>query len=91
MNPESKKVDITIAGSRYSLRTEHEDVLKKAAGILEEKVRETRSSSEVVNTHREVIMAGLKIAVANVEMSDILAKAEAELDRLNSRLNEIDI
>ncbi|MCD8493748.1 MAG: hypothetical protein LRY51_18695 [Geovibrio sp.] len=33
MSPESKEVHITVAGGHYSLRTEHEEVLKKAAGF----------------------------------------------------------
>ncbi|MGE4498706.1 MAG: cell division protein ZapA [Deferribacterales bacterium] len=91
MSPESKEVHITVAGGHYSLRTEHEEVLKKAAGLLEDKFQESSDSSKIVNTHRAVVMAGLKVAVDSVELSELMTEAEAEVDRLNERLNEIDI
>lgn len=91
MTPDSREVTIAVAGGHYSLRTEHEDVLKKAAGILEEKFQESSGSSKIVNTHRAVVMAGLKVAVENVEIAETIKLAEAEIDRLTSRLDEIDI
>ncbi|GAB1537266.1 hypothetical protein ADMFC3_28970 [Geovibrio sp. ADMFC3] len=91
MSPDSKEVQITVAGVHYSLRTENGEVLEKAAGLLEEKVQESNDSSKIVNTHRAVVMAGLKVAVERVELAEAAKIAEAEVDRLNERLNEIDI
>ncbi|MCD8493749.1 MAG: hypothetical protein LRY51_18700 [Geovibrio sp.] len=45
----------------------------------------------MVNTHRAVVMAGLKVAVDSVELSELMAEAEAKVDKLSERLNEIDI
>lgn len=91
MCPEDKEIYISVAGGHYPVRTSNEELLNKAVGLLEEKVEESNNSSKVVNTHRAVVMAGLKVAVGNIEQTELLAQAEAEVDRLSAKLNEIDI
>ena len=91
MASESKEVHITVAGGNYSLRTEQEDVLKKAAELLDDKFRESTDASKIINTNRAIVMAGLMVSVQCVEAADAVNAVEAEVDRLNALLNEIDI
>ena len=91
MGPEDKEIYISVAGGHYAVRTADVELLNKAVGLLEEKVEEFNNSSKVVNTHRAVVMAGLKVAVGNIKQAELLAQAEAEVDKLSAKLDEIDI
>jgi cell division protein ZapA (FtsZ GTPase activity inhibitor) len=91
MCPEDKEIYISIAGGHYPIKTANVELLNKAVGLLEGKVEEFNNSSKIVNTHRAVVMAGLKVAVGNIEQTELLTQAEAIVDRLSTKLDEIDI
>jgi cell division protein ZapA (FtsZ GTPase activity inhibitor) len=86
-----ESVKFVVAGVSYTLITDEKEVLKRAEGHLELKIREAEKSSKVVDSLKSLSAASLEITAEMLKSSDKLAQAENIVDSLNNRLDEIDL
>lgn len=80
MSPDKSSVTVRIAGEEHTIRASVEpEYTRKCARLVDERIREIRSKSGLIEGHRAAILAALSIA-------DQLFQAESEAGQLRSEV-----
>ncbi|MBA58834.1 MAG: cell division protein ZapA [Gammaproteobacteria bacterium] len=85
---DSKTISVSILGKEYQVSCPANELvsLKRAAGYLDKKMRETKENSNVIGMDRLAVMTALNLADETLQRKEQMDQANAEKDEA---INEV--
>jgi len=79
---------VSILGTKYPLRTDKDiDFVNRTVEMLEDRMNEIRSKSNVLDTQKLAVMAALSITAELIESRDERASVAEILDKIIAKID----